>query len=53
MDNAVWIEIESLRRATLTDLREKYREVFQEGRTEKVAGIVQKELGKLEKLIGK
>ena len=30
MDNAVLMEIESLRRATLAALREKYREVFQE-----------------------
>ena len=30
MDNAVLMEIESLRRATLAGLREKYREVFQE-----------------------
>lgn len=30
MDNAVLIEIESLRRATLAALRQKYREVFQE-----------------------
>src|ERR1019366_3979833 len=30
MDNAVLIEIESLRRASLTGLRGKYREVFQE-----------------------
>ena len=30
MDNAVLMEIECLRRATLTGLREKYREVFQE-----------------------
>jgi Protein of unknown function (DUF2924) len=30
VDNAVLMEIECLRRATLTGLREKYREVFQE-----------------------
>jgi len=30
VDNAVLMEIESLRRATLAALREKYREVFQE-----------------------
>src|SRR5947208_2224583 len=30
MDNAVLMEIEKLRRASLTGLREKYREVFQE-----------------------
>ena len=30
MNNAVLIEIESLRRATLANLREKYREVFHE-----------------------
>ena len=30
MDNAVLMEIESLRRATLAALREKYREVFEE-----------------------
>ena len=30
MDTAILTEIESLRRATLTALREKYREVFQE-----------------------
>ena len=30
MDNAVLVEVESLRRATLAGLREKYREVFQE-----------------------
>ena len=30
MDNAVWMEIESLRRATIEGLRDKYREVFQE-----------------------
>jgi hypothetical protein len=30
MDNAVLVEIESLRRASLTGLREKYEEVFQE-----------------------
>ena len=30
MNNAVLMEIESLRRATLVDLREKYREVFGE-----------------------
>ena len=30
MDNAVLMEIESLRRASMTALREKYREVFQE-----------------------
>ena len=30
MDNAVLMEIESLRRATLAALREKYRKVFQE-----------------------
>ena len=30
MDNAVWMEIESLRRASLGALREKYREVFAE-----------------------
>ena len=30
MDNAVLMEIESLRRASLGALREKYREVFQE-----------------------
>ena len=30
MDNAVLIEIESLRRASLESLREKFREVFQE-----------------------
>jgi Protein of unknown function (DUF2924) len=30
MDTAVLMEIESLRRATLAALREKYREVFQE-----------------------
>jgi hypothetical protein len=30
VDNAVLVEVESLRRATLAGLREKYREVFQE-----------------------
>ena len=30
MNNAVLVEVESLRRATLAGLREKYREVFQE-----------------------
>ena len=30
MDNAVLMEIESLRRATLAALREKFREVFEE-----------------------
>jgi hypothetical protein len=30
VDNSVWMEIESLRRATLAALRVKYREVFQE-----------------------
>jgi hypothetical protein len=30
VDNAVFMEIESLRRATLAALREKYREVYQE-----------------------
>src|SRR5271168_2846901 len=30
MDNAVLMEIESLRRASLAGLREKYRKVFQE-----------------------
>jgi len=30
MDNAVLMEIENLRRASLTGLREKFREVFQE-----------------------
>ena len=30
MDTAILTEIESLRRATLTALREKYREVFRE-----------------------
>ena len=30
MDNVVLIEIEGLRRASMTALREKYREVFQE-----------------------
>src|ERR1035437_1398018 len=30
MDNAVLMEIESLRRASLASLREKFREVFQE-----------------------
>jgi len=30
MDNAVLVEIESLRRASLANLREKFREVFQE-----------------------
>jgi len=30
MDNAVLMEIESLRRASLAGLREKFREVFQE-----------------------
>jgi hypothetical protein len=30
MDNSVLMEIESLRRATLAALRDKYREVFQE-----------------------
>ena len=30
MDTAVWMEVEKLRRATLTELREKYREVFEE-----------------------
>jgi hypothetical protein len=33
MDNSVLMEIESLRRATLAALREKYREVFQEETT--------------------
>ena len=30
MDNAVLMEIENLRRASLAGLREKYREVFEE-----------------------
>ena len=30
MDQAVWIEIEKLRRASLAALRQKYREVFEE-----------------------
>jgi hypothetical protein len=30
MDNAVLMEIESLRRASLAGLREKFREIFQE-----------------------
>jgi hypothetical protein len=30
VDNAILMEIENLRRASLADLREKYREVFQE-----------------------
>jgi len=30
MDNGVLMEIESLRRASLASLREKFREVFQE-----------------------
>ena len=30
MDATVWMEIEKLRRASLTALREKYREAFRE-----------------------